>query len=124
MIGLLPAPYLHHRLILTCTIWWWLGLKTSHGSQCALRTCSFLDPLGHHALTCKCRGDAIFYHNTTGDILAESFHRAYLSVQVEVHAGSGLSADLSRTRPADILDMDRNTRRPATFDICVVSRLN
>ena len=32
---------------------WWLGLDTSCGSSCAFCPDSILDPLGHHASTCK-----------------------------------------------------------------------
>ena len=34
---------------------WWLGLDTSCGSSCFLCPDSILDPLGHHASTCKRR---------------------------------------------------------------------
>ena len=37
---------------------WWLGLDTSCGSSCAFCPDSILDPLGHHASTCKRGGDA------------------------------------------------------------------
>ena len=36
---------------------WWLGLDTSGGSICPLCPGKVLDPLGHHALTCKRGGD-------------------------------------------------------------------
>ena len=43
---------------------WWLGLDTSQGSQCAFCPAHSLDdPLGHHALTCKCGGDVVLRHN-------------------------------------------------------------
>ena len=60
------------------------------------------------------------HHNRHRDILVKSFHRAHLSVQVEVD--SGLSADLSQSRPADILVMDwkLNRKKPATFNISAV----
>ena len=48
------------------------------------------------------------------DILAESFHTARLSVQIE--AGAGLSTDLSQSRPADILVQDWDRGKPAAFD--------
>ena len=35
------------------TLKWWLGLDTSCGSICAFCPDSILDPLGHHASTCK-----------------------------------------------------------------------
>ena len=60
-----------------------------------------LDPLGHHALTCKCGGDVVTHHNKLRDTLAETCRRAHLSVKVE--AGSNLTKDHSHTRPADIL---------------------
>ena len=44
---------------------WWLGLNTSPGSPpCALCPEHCLDPLGHHALTCKRGGDAVCRHDT------------------------------------------------------------
>ena len=50
---------------------WWLGLDTAEGSPCALCPDKMLDPLGHHATTCKRGGDAVFRHNKLRDILAE-----------------------------------------------------
>ena len=57
-----------------------------------------LDPLGHHATTCKRGGDVVFRHR---DILAETCRRAHFSVQVE--AGCNLTRDHSHSRPADVL---------------------
>ena len=65
---------------------------------CALCPDSALDPLGHHAATCKHGGDAVLKHKKLRDILVESFHRAHIHVQVE--AGSGLSQDRSHSWPA------------------------
>ena len=50
-----------------------LGLDTSQGSQCACCPAHSLDPLGHHALTCKCGGDVILRHNALRDTLVH-FH--------------------------------------------------
>ena len=83
---------------------WWLGIRAPYGSNCALCPDSSLDPLGHHAATCKRGGDAVLRHNKLRDILVESFHLADIHVQVE--AGSGLSHDRSHSRPADILVFD------------------
>ena len=91
-------------------------------SVCTLCPGSCLDPLGHHATTCKRGGDAIFRHNNLLDILAEAFQTAHLSVQAE--AGAGLSTDFCQSRPADILVQDWDCRKPAAFDISVVSPLN
>ena len=55
---------------------WWLGLDTAEGSHCALRPDKMLDPLGHHATTCKRGGDVVFRHNKLRDILAETCRRA------------------------------------------------
>ena len=51
---------------------WWLGLDTAEGSPCALCPDKMLDPLGHHATTCKHGGDVLFQHNKLRDILAET----------------------------------------------------
>ena len=37
----------------------WLGMDTSQGSQCTLCPDKALDPLGHHAITCKRGGDVV-----------------------------------------------------------------
>ena len=47
-----------------------------------------MDPLGHHALTCKHGGDVVSRHNRLRDVLLESCRLACLDPQVE--AGSGL----------------------------------
>ena len=87
---------------------WWLGLDTSHCSHCAFCPAHSLDPLGHHALTCKCGADVVLRHNA--------------SVQVEV--GAGLFPDHSQAQPADILLQNWNHGRPVSLDISVVSPLN
>ncbi|KAL5468738.1 hypothetical protein EMCRGX_G029849 [Ephydatia muelleri] len=80
---------------------WWLGLDTSGGSLCSLCPDTVLDPLGHHASTCKRGGDAVFRHNRLRDVVGESCRLAHLSVKVE--AGNNLTPDHSHTRPADVL---------------------
>ena len=97
-------------------------MDTSAGSQCSLCYDHSLDPLGHHATTCKRGGDVVIRHNNIRDILAESFRRAGISVQCE--AGSGLSHDNRRTRPADILVSNWFCSRPAALDLTVISPLN
>ena len=72
---------------------WWLGINS------ALCPNSALDPLGHHAATCKRGGDVVLRHNKLRDILVESFHQAHLHIQVEV--GSGLSHDQPHSWSAD-----------------------
>ena len=96
-------------------------MDTSAGSQCSLCYDHSLDPLGHHATTCKRGGDVVIRHNNIRDILAESFCRAGISVQCE--AGSGLSHDNRRTRPADIL-VPNWFYSTAALDLTVISPLN
>ena len=60
-----------------------------------------LDPLGHHAVTCRHGGDVVVRHNRLLDVLADSFRRAHLSVAVE--KGHGLKRDRNHQHPADLL---------------------
>ena len=101
---------------------WWLGLDTSCGSICPLCPGRVLDPLGHHALTCKCGGDVVTCHNKLRDTLAETWRRAHLSVKVE--AGSTLTKDHSHTRPAEILVPNWSLGKLAAFNLSVTSPLN
>ena len=76
---------------------WWLGLDTSCGSSCSLCPDSILDPLGHHASTCKRGGDAVHRHNLLRDVFVDSCRLAHLGVKVEV--GNNLTQDHDHTRP-------------------------
>eukprot|EP00731_Ephydatia_muelleri_P032588 Em0024g132a len=102
-------------------IQWWLGIGVAHGSLCPHCPHS-LDPLGHHALTCKHGGDVINRHNRLRDVFAESCRRACIGVQVE--AGSGLGRDEHHTWPADVLATNWMLGKPAAFDFAVTSPLN
>ena len=44
-------------------IWWWLGLDTSVQLMCPFCPDTALDPLGHHAVTCRHGGDVVIHHN-------------------------------------------------------------
>ena len=101
---------------------WWLGLDTSNGSLCALCPNSALDPLGHHATTCKKGGDVVTRHNQLRNVLAETCRRAHLSVKVEM--GSNLTSEHDHSRPADILLPNWALGKRAAFDISVTSPLN
>ena len=46
-----------------------------------------LDPLGHHAASCRHGGDVVAWHNRLRDIFANFYRWAHLSVQVEVGYG-------------------------------------
>ena len=84
-------------------IMWWLGLNTSDASPCPSCPELVLDPLGHHATSCRHDGD-VAQRNRLRDIFAEFCHQAHLSVRVEV--GFGLSRDHTNTRPAGVLVLD------------------
>eukprot|EP00731_Ephydatia_muelleri_P015049 Em0008g769a len=101
---------------------WWLGLDTSCGSSCAFCPDSILDPLGHHASTCKRGGDAVHRHNLLRDVFADSCCLAHLPVKLEV--GNNLTPDHDHSRPADVLVHNWSLGKPAAFDFCVTSPLN
>ncbi|KAL5484316.1 hypothetical protein EMCRGX_G020790 [Ephydatia muelleri] len=89
-LSVVPSPGLNLHLEpaeFQAAIQWWLGIGVAHGSLCP-HCPHALDPLGHHALTCKHGGDVVNRHNRLRDVFAESCRRACIGVQVE--AGSGL----------------------------------
>ena len=101
---------------------WWLGLDTSCDSSCAFCPDSILDPLGHHASTCKRGGDAVYRHNLLRDVFADSCRLAHLPVKLEV--GNNLTPDHDHSRPADVLVHNWSLSKLAAFDFCVTSPLN
>ena len=101
---------------------WWLGLDTSYGSSFAFCPDSILDPLGHHASTCKRGGDTVHRHNLLRDVFADSCRLAHLPVKLEV--GNNLTPDHDHSRPADVLVHNWTLGKPAAFDFCVTSPLN
>ena len=83
---------------------------------------SILDPLGHHATTCKRGGDVVHRHHLLRDALADSCHLAHLCVEVEV--GNNLTQDHDTTILADVLVHNWSEGKPAAFDFLVTSSLN
>ena len=67
---------------------WWLGMGTSSASRCAMCPHNMLDPLGHHAVTCKFGGDVVSRHNQLRDTFVQTCRLAGVSASIE--AGSGL----------------------------------
>ncbi|KAL5497556.1 hypothetical protein EMCRGX_G014049 [Ephydatia muelleri] len=106
---------------LEVAIKWWFGMDVSFGSCCPYCPNHRLDPLGHHALTCKHGGDVVLHHNSLRDVFVESCHRACLGGQVEV--GSGLGLDRLHSRPADVLVNNWHLGKPAAFDSLSLHRL-
>ena len=101
---------------------WWIGMDTSPEQRCPHRHDHQLDPLGHHAVTCKGGGDAVIRHNALRDVFAQLCHRAHLGGPLEIGYGSG--GDFSNSRPADFLVPNWTLGKPAAFDLTVVSPLN
>ena len=100
---------------------WWLGLATSDASPCPFCPGVVLDPLGHHAASCRHGGDVVTRHNRLRDTFADFCRQAHLSVKIEV--GHGLSRDHINRRPADILVQGWDRGKPAAFDVTVASPL-
>ena len=100
---------------------WWLGLETTTASCCLLCPEIALDPLGHHALSCRRGGDVVLRHNQLRDVFVDICHKANLGVRIE--AGSALTPDLSRSRPADALVTNWIGGSSAAFDVTVTSPL-
>ncbi|KAL5473662.1 hypothetical protein EMCRGX_G028172 [Ephydatia muelleri] len=107
-------------------------MDTSSQLRCPYCPDHQLDPLGHHAVTCKGGGDVVLRHNSLRDVyvaspplrdvFAQFCHRARLGGQLEV--GHGYGAEKSLSRPADILVPNWMIGKPAAFDLTVVSPLN
>ena len=97
---------------------WWLASGPPTSPFCPHAA---LDPLGHHAITCRHGGDVVIRHNLLRDVLADFFHRAHLSVAVE--KGHGLARDHNHQCPADLLVTGWDRGRPAAMDITVTSPL-
>ena len=89
---------------------WWLGMDTSQNARCSLCPSHALDPLGHHALTCKRGGDLIVRYNALRDTFWESYKLACVGGQLE--AGS-LDEEGRQTRPANIQVQNWEFGKPA-----------
>ena len=124
-LTVIPSPGLNLHLEpneFQVAIKWWLGMDVSFDSCCPYCPNHRLDPLGHHALTCKHGGDVVLRHNSLRDVFVEFCHRACLGGQVEV--GSGLGLDRLHSRPADVLVNNWHLGKPAAFDLTITSPLN
>ena len=97
-------------------------MDLAQGLNCTFCPRLALDPLGHHAITCKHGGDVVSRHNKLHDVFVECCRRANVSAQVEV--GSGFGHDKCNTRPADVLVPNWSLGKPAAFDLTITSPLN
>ena len=59
-------------------IQWWLGFDISGGLPCPLCSDIALDPLGHHAATCRRGGDVVLCHNHLWDVFVEFCHQVHI----------------------------------------------
>ena len=72
-----------------------VGFGLGSGPQLQFLSSLALDPLGHHAITCKHGGDEVTHHNKLRDVFVEGCRRANVYAQVEV--GSGFGRDKCNT---------------------------
>ena len=108
------------RLYLCIYVLYMYYISNSNNNNVGRNVCPFcqdvaLDPLGHHAVTCRHGGDVVIRHNHLRDVFVDFCQRAHLSVSVE--KGHGLTRDHSHTRPADVLIAGWDRGRPAAFNI-------
>ena len=124
-LSVLPSPGLNLHMDppeFQVALKWWLGMDLAQGINCTFCPSLGLDPLGHHAITCKHWGDVVSCHNKLCDVFVECCRRANVSAQVEV--GSGFGHDICNTRTADVLVPNWSLGKPAAFDLIVTSLLN
>ena len=86
--------------------------------MCPFSPNTALDPLGHHAVTCRHGGDVVIHLQ---DEIFDLCRHAHLSVRLE--KGNGLTRDLDHTRPADILIARWDRGKPVALDITITSTL-
>ena len=96
-------------------------MDTSSGSRCAMCPHNMLNPLGHHAVTCKFGGNVVSRHNHLRDTFVQTWRFAGVSASIE--AGNGPGHVHLHTRPADVLLPNWVCSKPATLDFTVVSPL-
>ena len=121
-LSVIPSPGLKLHLDTAefeTALKWWLSINMFGGSRCPSCSTQSLDPLGHHALTCRYNGNVVSRHNQLRDTFFESSRQA--GGQMEV--GSGLGQDERHTQPADVLVPNWYLRKPAAFDLNVASPL-
>ena len=126
-LSVIPSPGLNLHLDkaeFTTALKRWLCIDMFGGSRCPSCPTQSLDPLGHHALTCKYNGDVVSQHNQLRNTFFESCRQAGIHVGGQIEVGSGLEHDVQHTRPADVLVPNWDLGKPAAFDFTVASPLN
>ena len=118
----MPSPGLNLHLEsaeFQTAIKWWLGIDLFSGEKCPCCLTLSLDPLGHHALTCRHNGAVVSRRNRVWGVFFESCRQAGIGGQMEVE--SGLGHDARRTRLADVLVPNCVLGKPAAFDITPIT---
>ena len=96
-------------------------MDLAQGLNCTFCLSLALDPLGHHAITCKHVGDFVSHHNKLRDVFVECCRQANVSAQVEVGSGFGHDKPQHQTSRCSGRQL---VWMPATFDLTVTSPLN
>ena len=93
------------QLLLLVSIYSWNGVGISgfQGVTCPHCPAHSLDPLGHHALTCKHAGNAVIHHNRLWDAFAESCKKCQFGMSQVTYLGhvinvQGISPDPERVQ--------------------------
>eukprot|EP00731_Ephydatia_muelleri_P010406 Em0005g992a len=81
---------------------WWLGLNTSEASPCPFCPELVLDPLGHHAASCRHGGDVVTRHNRLRDIFVEFCRQAHLSTPLLHTLRAVINLLISGSAPLDV----------------------
>ena len=97
---------------------WWLGVGVAR-TVCPFCQDVALDPLGHHAITCRHGGDVVVWHSHLHDVFVDFCQRVHLSVSME--KGHDLTRDHSHTKPANVLIAWWDRGKPVGFDVTVTS---
>ena len=91
-----------------------LQSDTSRGTSCALYPDVALNPLDHHAATCRHGGDVVVHHHKLCDVFLSYCHIA------ELEAGRCLTRGLDHTHLADVLVRDWARLMYVSVHVCVI----
>ena len=96
-------------------------MNSSARSSCPFCPDITLDPISHHAISCRHGGDVVIRHNRLRNIIVNLCRHAHLSARVEV--GRGLLGSHDYSRPADVLVDGWDRAKSAACDVTVTSSL-
>ncbi|KAL5481640.1 hypothetical protein EMCRGX_G021841 [Ephydatia muelleri] len=96
-------------------------MNSSARSSCPFCPDITLDPISHHAISCRHGGDVVIRHNRLRNIIVNLCRHAHLSARVEV--GRGLLGSHDYSRPADVLVDGWDRAKSAACDVTITSSL-